>query len=134
MLNDRPAFPCYLKLKNRTSLFFVLIFLQLLSSCTNSHAEKIAIDKKLYLTKTERSFAFSSTVIDLEFFERRSILPDKSLGNIFIHWEGPISVSVQHDTIPKSYNVVVTHGSTILLDTAVDIREEFKMDIKPNIK
>ncbi len=89
--------------------FSICLFVSVISlgSCLedNFPHQKINVDRDFYLIKTERGYAFSSTVVDLEFYSRGSLWWDKSTGHIYIHWgPGADSVDVYYNKSAKLYN------------------------------
>jgi hypothetical protein len=123
------------RILNYFSLLLTFTLLQSLTSCDDFPSKKISIDKNYYLIKTERGYAFTSTFTDLEFFKRRTFSSDKKLGSILIRWDaGTDSMRVQYDSISTFYNVYVASGSKVLLDTLVNFREMFNLDVKPRIE
>src|SRR5450432_622598 len=109
-------------LKYLFSLCTISMIIVSFSSCLedNFPHKKINIDEKYYLLKTERGYAFSGTVVDMEFYKRRSFWSDKSIGHIFLHWEpGVDSINVQYNNSSKLYNIYVAKNQKPLLDTSI---------------
>jgi hypothetical protein len=119
--------------KNLHSFQVIIILIFIFYSCSdNFPSETIKIDEDYYLKTTERGYAFTSTVIDLQFYKRKSFWSDKSIGHIFLYWElGIDSLKVQQNDSSKFYEIFIAKNQKTLLDTSISFNTAFEFDVKP---
>ena len=108
-------------------IFFLSIFLV---SCKEWPKDTIIISSKYYCIREERGFAFTSTVFDYEFYEKRTWWWDKKLGNIVDRDEiAADSIEITNDRQSGVKRIILYKEPKNIFDTCLSFDKQFDISI-----